>query len=171
MPKLARDPSLDSGVSRGGFSIPELLAVLVVTGILATLAIVASRLPRARAEMARLTAEAYNLQVAQEAYRADHGRPYDGPFTTDAIRAAGFNYTPPPDLTITVESVDPTAWQARLTGGQLGTNGQANGPSCRLALSGATSIACTLSPTHEEGLQNDQPSGPSQAPERIPVNQ
>jgi prepilin-type N-terminal cleavage/methylation domain-containing protein len=170
MPRSARF-QFGGSVSRGGFSIPELLAVLVITGILATLAVVASRLPRARADMARLTAEAHNLQVAQESYRIDHGRPYGGPFTADAVRAAGFSYTPPPDVTITVESDDPAAWQATLTGGQLGNDGQAKGPSCRLALSGATVITCTLSASRQEGLQNDQPSGPSLAPEHVPVNQ
>lgn len=170
MPKLVRGSRL-GGISRRGFSIPELLAVLVITGILATLAVAASRLPRARADMARLTAEAHNLQVAQENYRADHGQPYNGPFTADAIRAAGFSYTPPPDVAITVESTDPAAWQATLAGGQPGGNGPGKGPNCRLALSGATNIVCTLSASRQEGMQNDQPSGPAVAPEHVPVNQ
>ena len=138
--------------SRRGMSLLELLAVLVVLAILAGLAILSGRRSRARAELARLSAEARNFRLAEEIYRVDSNRMYNGPFTPDAVRAARFTYMPPPDVTIDIESANESTWAATMTStSPAGSTSSDARPTCRLSLSGAA-VACSLDRARQEDL-------------------
>jgi prepilin-type N-terminal cleavage/methylation domain-containing protein len=138
---------------RNGMSLVELLVVLVVLAILAGLATLAVRRTRARGDLARATAEAHNFRLAEEMYRATAGRMYNGPFTSQATQEAGFSYTPPPDITITIESAGESDWKATLMAATAATGPEDLRPVCRLSLNEGTS--CALTPRHREELPDD----------------
>jgi len=158
-------------VARGrrGMTIVELLAVLVVIGILAGLAILATRDSRARGELARLESEAHNFRMAQEMYKLDAGRTYNGPFTAQAARAAGFQYTPPPDVTITIHSTDSANWQATMTSSSPSATAQGRRPICFLAL-GDEGLACGLDQPGRTELLNETSSSDPPPEEVTPTN-
>jgi prepilin-type N-terminal cleavage/methylation domain-containing protein len=160
--------SIDVASERRGMTIVELLVVLVVIGILAGLAILVTRDSRARGDLARLESEAHNFRLAQEMYKLDAGRTYNGPFTPQATKAAGFNYTPSPDISITIHSPDTDNWQATMTSASASAIARGHRPICFVAL-GDAGLACGLDqPSRDDML--DGSSGGAPPAEITPTN-
>ena len=93
--------------ARRGFTIIELLAVVVIIGIIAALAIVRWQDSRGRTVDAVLRADLHNLMTAQEAHLHSTGS-YD----TDLAR---LDYAPSPGVTVTVTEAGATGWAASAT--------------------------------------------------------
>ena len=70
-----------------GFTIVELLIVIVVIGILASITIIAYNGVQGRAEYTRIKSDFSTLQKALEMYKSDHGDAY--PNSADCVATAG----------------------------------------------------------------------------------
>lgn len=93
-----------------GFTLVELLIVIVIIGILAAIALPKFVNTKERAFLGTMKGDLRNLATAQESYFYDNNTYYDG-----AIPGAGFLYNPSPDVTVTVSDVSVAGWAATAT--------------------------------------------------------
>jgi len=101
--------------SRGGFTIIELLIVVVVLGILATIAIPKFASMRERSFVAAVTSDLKSFASQQEIYLSNN-------YTYAATMAALVDLTVTDQVTITINEATQTGWAA--TGTHTGLNQQ-----------------------------------------------
>ena len=90
-----------------GFTLIELMIVVVIIGLLAAIAIPKFEGSRGQALVATMKSDLRNLATAQEAYMSDFRTYYSGP-----IPAGGFNYATSTGVTVTLGAVTAGGWQA-----------------------------------------------------------
>jgi len=105
--------------ARGGYTLVELLAALVILAILAAIVVVPSDKPRQRANVAVMQSDLHGLVSAQEAYASDHGSYANDPALLDMDFTTG--------VEVTIE-VDASGWTARAE------HGGAPGQECAVAI-------------------------------------
>ena len=91
-----------------GFSVLELLIVMMILGILAAVAVAKYRDARDNAIHSTLKSDLRNLAMRQESYFTDGNYTY-----TDDL--AALEFTPSPDVTITFDEATNTGWSAQAT--------------------------------------------------------
>lgn len=95
---------------RRGFTLIEVLIVIVILGVLAAIAIPKYGQAKAKAYFAVMRTDLRNVMTAQEAYQQLTGTYYDGP-----IPAPGTDLNPSAGVTITLSDVTNTGWAATAT--------------------------------------------------------
>ena len=107
--------------NRRGFTIIELLVVVSIIGILATIALPKFSATKQRASMASMVSDLRNLVAAQEGFYSAH-RDYAGSFGAVEVAGTGGNgvmvFTPSPNNTIEIEHHDGAngvGWSAVVT--------------------------------------------------------
>lgn len=90
-----------------GFTLIEMLIVVVIIGVLAAIGVPKFAHSRERAFLATMKSDLHNLETAQEAYLHDEGTYYNG-----VIPAAGLSFQPSTAVTITMGLVSTNGWQA-----------------------------------------------------------
>jgi prepilin-type N-terminal cleavage/methylation domain-containing protein len=99
-----------------GFTLIELVIVVVVIGLLAIIALPKLAGSRTRALVATMKSDLRNLNTAEEAYLSDHTGYYPGP-----VPDPSFNYTPSSGVSVTLSGIVPGGWQALATHSQTTT--------------------------------------------------
>lgn len=124
---------------RTGFTLVELLVVVVVIGILAGFAVLRQRGVTSRARVAAAAADARAIREAEAAFHADSGRYATLPMLTSAGYAP--QVSPGNEVTITLEGQGYAATVA-VQEGQAG--GAGGGGGCRLEVGPASdAMACS----------------------------
>ena len=93
--------------NRAGFTLIEILIVVVIIGILAAIAIPKFAGTKEKSYVAVMKSDLRNLAVAQEAYSADNGTYYNG-----VIPNAALIYNPSSGVTVTISAGTPSGWGA-----------------------------------------------------------
>jgi prepilin-type N-terminal cleavage/methylation domain-containing protein len=92
---------------RGGFTLIEVLIVVVIIGILAVIAFPNYASSKEQAYVSQLKGDLRRLSDAQESYLFDQGTYYAG-----AVPAAGLMYEPSQGVQITVVNAGASGWSA-----------------------------------------------------------
>ena len=87
-----------------GFTLVELLIVIVIIGILAAIVIPGFANTTGKANIARVKSDLHNLATAEESYFYQHAT-----YTSSLVLA---NVTPSPGVTITIVDATPAGWSA-----------------------------------------------------------
>ena len=95
---------------RRGFTLIEVLIVIVILGVLAAIAIPKYSQAKAKAYFAVMRTDLRNVMTAQEAYQQLAGTYYAGP-----IPVPGTDLTASAGVTITLSDVTATGWAATAT--------------------------------------------------------
>jgi len=95
-------------VARGGFTLLELLVVVVVIGILAAIAIPKYSNTREKAYVAAMKTDLRNLATAEEAFFYDSAK-----YTLTLAQMS--NFTTTPGVTVTVNEATKVGWSATAT--------------------------------------------------------
>ena len=114
--------------TRKGFTLVELLIVVVIIGILAAIAIPKFANTKDKAYVAQMKSDLRNLATYEEQWAADNGGAYFGGTATMASPLNGF--TPSQSVTVVVVNVPgpPPSWSATATHSQSAkTCGMSNG--------------------------------------------
>jgi len=149
-----------------GFTLVELLVVVIVIGILAGVAVMRQRNLTSRARVAAATADARNIREAEAAFHADSGRYADLATLTRA------GYAPQPSrgnqISITLEGRGYVATVA-IEEGQSGGGG---GGGCRLQVGAASdALACSASAVPGSSTENVPGTIGAEAPAPPPTTQ
>jgi prepilin-type N-terminal cleavage/methylation domain-containing protein len=112
---------------RAGFSLIELLIVVVIIGILAAIAIPAFANTKGKALVSKVKSDLRNLATAQEGYFYTHGE-----YTADL---AALDLEVSPGVTLDIEEADVSGWSA------TGTAQGANPTTCALFYGSAGAVA------------------------------
>jgi prepilin-type N-terminal cleavage/methylation domain-containing protein len=94
-------------VRRAGFTMIELLIVIVIIGILAMIAIPRFQDMKGKANEAVLKSDLRNLYTAEEAYVFDHDS-----YTSSV---AALNFTPSPGVVLTITNATASGWSATVS--------------------------------------------------------
>ena len=119
-----------------GFTLLELMIVVVIIGLLAAIGVPKFASSRERAFLATMRSDLRNLETAQEAYLHDQGTYYSG-----VIPNAALSFSPSAAVTVTLASVSTSGWQA------IAQHSQTN-KICAVFLG----TAAALSPATSEGV-------------------
>ena len=120
---------------RPGFTLIEVLIVIVILGVLAAIAIPKYTQAKAKAYFTVMRSDLRNLATVQEAYHQLAGQYYDGPVPppgSDVNLSAG--------VTITLSDVTTTGWAASAT------HASASGRSCAVYYGTAGALAPATAP-------------------------
>jgi prepilin-type N-terminal cleavage/methylation domain-containing protein len=93
--------------NRSGFTIVELLSVVVIIGTLTAMAIPRFANTKQKAVLAAMRSDLHNLVGAEEAHWIDTKTYYGG-----ALPAAGFEFEPSQGVIVTIVSATPGGWSA-----------------------------------------------------------
>lgn len=93
--------------NRAGFTLIEILIVVVIIGILAAIAIPKFASTKEKSYLAVMKSDLRNLAVAEENYLADNNTYYAG-----AVPNAALIYNPSSGVTVTVTEGTPSGWGA-----------------------------------------------------------
>jgi prepilin-type N-terminal cleavage/methylation domain-containing protein len=93
-----------------GFTLLELLIVVVIIGLLASIAIPKFTSTKDKAHQASMKGDLRNLATAQESYWSEFGEYYNG-----TVPNASLLYNPSPTVTITIAVGDAGGWSASAT--------------------------------------------------------
>jgi len=94
-----------TGVARNGFTLLELLVVVVIIGVLAAIAIPKYSNTREKSYVAAMKTDLRNLATAEEAFFYDSAK-----YTLTLAQMN--NFTPTPGVTITVNEATKLGWSA-----------------------------------------------------------
>jgi prepilin-type N-terminal cleavage/methylation domain-containing protein len=92
---------------KNGFTFVELLIVIVIIGILASIAIPKFGNSKERAYIATMKADLRHLATSQESYLYDYATYYDGALPTPQL-----GFTPSTGVTLTLINVTMAGWSA-----------------------------------------------------------
>lgn len=92
---------------RKGFTLIELMIVVMIIGLLAAIAIPKFSSVKSKANFATMKTALRNLGQAEESYFADHG--------VYTAQLDSLNYTTSPEMTLTVVEATATGWSATIT--------------------------------------------------------
>ncbi len=93
--------------SRAGFTLIEVLIVVVLIGILATVAVPKYAATKEKSYIATMKSDLRNVRDAQERYFYHKATYYDGP-----VPHADLDFEPSKEVSITFESVSSSGWAA-----------------------------------------------------------
>ena len=91
--------------SRNGFTLIELVVVVVIIGLLATIAIPKFTNTKEKAHIAAMKSDLRNLATAEEAFFYDSSK-----YALSFVQLA--NFTPTEGVTITINEATPKGWSA-----------------------------------------------------------
>jgi prepilin-type N-terminal cleavage/methylation domain-containing protein len=91
-------------MSRRGFTLIEILIVVVIVGIIAAIGIPLFANTTAKSQIAAVKSDLHNLATAQESYFYEHA--------TYAPSNALLNVPPSPGVTLTIVEATPAGWSA-----------------------------------------------------------
>jgi prepilin-type N-terminal cleavage/methylation domain-containing protein len=91
--------------NRAGFTLIEILIVVVIIGILAAIAIPKFAGTKEKSYVAVMKSDLRNLAVAQEAYSADNNTYYSGVIPNSALI-----YNPSSGVTVTISAATTSGW-------------------------------------------------------------
>ena len=101
---------------RDGFTLVELLIVVVIVGILVTIAAPKYQQSRERAYLSMMKSDLKNLVAAEEGYFADNARYLSGTATNrGTTQAAVSGFIPSPNVQVVVTATGGTGWSAVAT--------------------------------------------------------
>ncbi len=121
---------------RGGFTLIELMIVMLVIGLLAVIAIPFYWQTRERAYFSAMQSDLKNLAQAQEMYYGPNQR-YAGAAGSDASAVAGMEYATSQGVGVTVLEANNSGWSASATHAAL--NGATK--KCVMYYGGAAAVA------------------------------
>ena len=104
--------------NKKGFTIIELLIVVVIIGILAAIAIPKFASTKDKAYVAAMKSDLRNLATYEEQYAADNNGAYFGGTATSAAPLQGFSPSQNVTINATVLAGPPAAWTATATHSQ-----------------------------------------------------
>jgi type IV pilus assembly protein PilA len=93
--------------SRSGFTLIELMVVILIVGILAAVAIPKFGNTRQKAVVASMKSDLHNLVTAEEAYWVENRTYYGG-----IIPGAGLYYEPSQGVAVTIAAAGDSGWSA-----------------------------------------------------------
>lgn len=96
--------------ARRGFTLVELLVVVLIIGVLAAIAVPKYRGAKEKSYFAMMKSDLRNLATAQESYFQAYSTYYDGP-----IPVASVPLSPSTGVTVTLSDVTQTGWAAVAT--------------------------------------------------------
>jgi type IV pilus assembly protein PilA len=103
---------MKGGIVKRGFTLLELLVVVLIIGVLAAIAIPKFSGTRDKAYLTSMKSDLRNLIIVQEAYLADGG--------TYASAVGSLVYRPSSGVTVTIGAADSSGWNA--TAAHTGTS-------------------------------------------------
>jgi prepilin-type N-terminal cleavage/methylation domain-containing protein len=115
-----------------GFTLVELLIVVVIIGLLASIAIPKFSATKDKAQMASMRGDLRNLATAQEAYQAEHAVYYSG-----TVPSAQLLYSPSPGVEITITEANASGWSAKAVSPMI----QGASAACALYVGAAAPVA------------------------------
>ena len=93
--------------NRDGFTLLELLTVMLIIGLLAAIAVLKFGTTKDKAYVAAMTSDLHNMATAEESYNAEN--------KTYTTSLTAMNFVPSPSVTATVTDATPTGWAANVT--------------------------------------------------------
>jgi type IV pilus assembly protein PilA len=129
---------------RSGFTLIELMLVMLVIGLLAVIAIPNYWKTRERAYFTSMKSDLKNLMTMQELYHGNNNLTYGGSAGTSASGVPGLNYATTTGVTVTIRAANATGWSADATHAAL----DAATEKCALY----TGLATALSPATTVGM-------------------